>query len=201
MPEESIIVLDFGSQYSQLIVRRLREAGVYSELLPFHASAEQAFALKPKGFVLSGGPASVYAPGAPQLPAWVVEAGLPVLGICYGMQAMAHTLGGKVLPVMEREFGPAMITVDHTESPLFATLPASQRVWMSHGDNLSRLPLGFHPIAHSDNSPYAAMGDETRHWYGLQFHPEVVHTPHGRELLRNFVYQVCGCAGGWKPAA
>jgi GMP synthase (glutamine-hydrolysing) len=201
MPDESIVVLDFGSQYSQLIVRRLREAGVYSELLPFHVAAEQALALRPRGFVLSGGPASVYAPGAPQLAPWVVEAGVPVLGICYGMQAIAHSLGGKVAPSTEREFGPADITVEHSESPLFAALPEAQRVWMSHGDKLTALPPGFHPIAHSANSPYAAMGDEERRWYGLQFHPEVVHTPHGRELLRNFAYRVCGCAGGWEPGA
>ena len=201
MAQESIVVLDFGSQYSQLIVRRLREAGVYSELLPFHTSAEQAMALGPRGFVLSGGPASVYEAGAPQLPGWVVEAGVPVLGICYGMQLIAHTLGGKVAPSSEREYGPADITVEHGESPLFAALPESQRVWMSHGDRLTGLPPGFHPIAHTASSPYAAMGDEERHWYGLQFHPEVVHTPHGRELLRNFVYRVCGCTGGWEPGA
>ena len=201
MPQESIVVIDFGSQYSQLIVRRLREAGVYSELLPFHMSAEQALALRPRGFVLSGGPASVYEPGAPQLPSWVVEAGVPVLGICYGMQLIAHTLGGKVAPSSEREYGPADITIEHGESPLFAALPESERVWMSHGDRLTGLPPGFHPIAHTASSPYAAMGDEERRWYGLQFHPEVVHTPHGRDLLRNFVYRVCSCTGGWEPGA
>ena len=201
MPDESIIVLDYGSQYSQLIVRRLREAGVYSELLPFHVSSEEALASNPRGFVLSGGPASVYATGAPQLARWVVEAGVPVLGICYGMQLIAHTLDGNVAPSTEREFGPADITVEHTESPLFAALPPSQRVWMSHGDTLTALPTGFHPIARSANSPIAAMGDEVRRWYGLQFHPEVVHTPHGRDLLRNFAYRVCGCAGGWAPGA
>lgn len=201
MPDEAIVVVDFGSQYSQLIVRRLRELGVYSELLPFHASKEQVLALEPHGFILSGGPASVYEPGAPQLPRWVVEADKPVLGICYGMQLIAHTLGGGVAPSHEREYGPAEIAVDHTESPLFAALPPTQRVWMSHGDRLSALPSGFHPIAHSANSPYAAMGDETRRWYGLQFHPEVAHTPQGRELLRNFAYRICECSGGWEPAA
>jgi GMP synthase (glutamine-hydrolysing) len=201
MTDETLVVVDFGSQYSQLIVRRLREMGVYSELVPFHAAAEQVRALAPRGFVLSGGPASVYEPGAPQLPAWVGDAGVPVLGICYGMQAIAHSEGGAVMPSTEREFGPAEITVDHTESPLFANLPSSQRVWMSHGDRLAALPAGFHPIAHSANSPYAAMGDETRRWYGLQFHPEVVHTPSGREILRNFAYEVCGCTGGWESGA
>lgn len=201
MPDESIVVLDFGSQYSQLIVRRLREAGVYSELLPHHVAAEAAQSLNPKGWILSGGPASVYAPGAPQLPPWVAESGLPALGICYGMQAMAHLLGGRVEASSEREFGPAEITVDHPESPLLAALDQQQHVWMSHGDRLTQLPPGFHPIAHSVNSPYAAMGDEKRRWYGLQFHPEVVHTPHGRELIRNFAYRVCGCAGGWTAEA
>lgn len=201
MPVESVIVLDFGSQYSQLIVRRLREVGVYSELLPFHTTAETAFALNPRGFVLSGGPASVYEAGAPQLPQWVIEAGLPVLGICYGMQAIAHALDGSVAPSADCEFGPAEIYIEHTESPLFAALPESQRVWMSHGDRLTKLPNGFHPIAHSANSPYAAMGDEQRRWYGLQFHPEVVHTTYGRELLRNFASQICGCAGDWEPSA
>ncbi len=199
MPDESIIVLDFGSQYSQLIVRRLRETGVYSELLPFHVSSEQALALQPRGIVLSGGPASVYAPGAPQLAPWIVEANVPVLGICYGMQLIAHSLGGRVAPSNDREFGPAEIAIDHPESPLFAALPEDQRVWMSHGDNLTVLPPGFHPIAHSANSPYAAMGDEVRRWYGLQFHPEVVHTTHGRDLLRNFAYRVCACQGRWEP--
>ncbi len=201
MADDAIVVVDFGSQYSQLIVRRLREMGVYSELLPFHASAETVQALSPQGFVLSGGPASVYEPGAPQLPDWVGDAGKPVLGICYGMQLIAHSQGGSVQPSTEREYGPADITVDHSESPLFASLPATQRVWMSHGDKLATLPTGFHPIAHSANSPYAAMGDETRRWYGLQFHPEVVHSPSGREILRNFAYEVCGSKGGWESRA
>ena len=201
MLDESIIVLDFGSQYSQLIVRRLRETGVYSELLPFHVGSEQALALQPRGIVLSGGPASVYAPGAPQLAPWIVDANVPVLGICYGMQLIAHSLGGRVAPSDDREFGPAEIAIDHPESPLFAALPEDQRVWMSHGDKLTALPPGFHPIAHSTSSPYAAMGDEARRWYGLQFHPEVVHTTHGRDLLRNFAYRVCGCQGGWEPGA
>ena len=201
MTTESIVVLDFGSQYSQLIVRRLREAGVYSELLPFHTDAAAALKLQPKGVILSGGPASVYEPGAPHLPGWVAESGLPTLGICYGMQLIAQSLGGSVEASTEREFGPAEITVAHPESPLFAALDLQQRVWMSHGDKLTRLPDGFHSIAHSANSPYAAMGDEQRRWYGLQFHPEVVHTPHGRELIRNFAYRVCGCAGGWSAEA
>ncbi|WP_029215666.1 glutamine-hydrolyzing GMP synthase [Kallotenue papyrolyticum] len=201
MTSEAIVVLDFGSQYSQLIVRRLREIGVYSELLPYHVAAEQALALQPRGIVLSGGPASVYAPGAPQLPPWVIDSGLPVLGICYGMQAIAHALGGAVEPSSAREFGPAEITVEQADSPLFAALAPQQRVWMSHGDKLTRLPAGFRAIAHSANSPYAAMGDDARRWYGLQFHPEVAHTPQGREIIRNFAYRICGCRGGWTPGA
>jgi GMP synthase (glutamine-hydrolysing) len=196
---ESIVVLDYGSQYSQLIVRRVREAGVYSELLRFDVAAEQALALNPRGIILSGGPNSVYAEGAPQLPAWVVESGLPVLGICYGMQLQAHALGGSVEPASDREFGPATISLT-AESPLFAGTPAEQPVWMSHGDRLAALPAGWHPIAVSPNSPYAAAGDEQRRWYGLQFHPEVVHTPHGSQLLHNFLYPICGCAGSWQPS-
>ncbi len=199
MPNESIIVLDFGSQYSQLIVRRLREAGVYSELLPFHAPAEHALNLHPKGVVLSGGPASVYAPGAPHLPSWVTEQGVPVLGICYGMQLIAQALGGRVEASLEREFGPADITIEHAESPLLQALGPQERVWMSHGDKITQLPTGFHSLAHSANSPHAVISDEQRRWYGLQFHPEVAHTPHGRDMLRNFAYRVCGCIGDWTP--
>ena len=196
---ESIVVLDYGSQYSQLIVRRVREAGVYSELLRFDVAAEQALALNPRGIILSGGPNSVYAEGAPQLPDWVVESGLPVLGICYGMQLQAHALGGSVEPAGDREYGPATISLT-AESPLFAGTPAEQPVWMSHGDRLDRLPEGWRPIAVSPNSPYAAAADEARRWYGLQFHPEVVHTPHGSQLLHNFLYPICGCAGDWQPS-
>ncbi|HEY1011958.1 MAG TPA: glutamine-hydrolyzing GMP synthase [Herpetosiphonaceae bacterium] len=195
---ESIIVLDYGSQYSQLIVRRVREAGVYSELLRFDVDYAAAQALRPKGIILSGGPNSVYAEGAPQLPGWVVESGLPVLGICYGMQLQAHALGGSVEPAGEREFGPATITLT-AESPLFAGTPAEQPVWMSHGDRLAALAPGWQPIAVSPNSPYAAAADEERRWYGLQFHPEVVHTPFGGQLLRNFIYAICGSAGDWQP--
>ncbi|GIV97701.1 MAG: GMP synthase [glutamine-hydrolyzing] [Herpetosiphonaceae bacterium] len=198
-PSESIVVLDFGSQYSQLIVRRLREAGVYSELLPFSVAPEKALALSPKGIVLSGGPNSVYAPGAPQLPSWVVESGLPVLGICYGMQLQAHTLGGSVEPASEREYGHAVIQVQ-ASSPLFEATPEQQPVWMSHGDRIAGLPSGFTAVAASSNSPCAAMADEERRWYGIQFHPEVVHTAYGQQILSNFVYRICGCEGDWRPA-
>ncbi len=196
---ESIVVLDYGSQYSQLIVRRVREAGVYSELLRFDVPAAEALALSPRGVILSGGPNSVYAEGAPQLPAWVIESGLPVLGICYGLQLQAHTLGGRVEPSGEREYGPATITLT-AESPLFAGTPNEQPVWMSHGDRLAALPAGWQPIAVSPNSPFAAAADEARRWYGLQFHPEVVHSPYGKQLLHNFLYTICGCAGTWQPS-
>ena len=199
MPQ-SIPVLDFGSQTAQLIVRRLRELGVYSELLPHDAPEEAVRRLNPVGLVLSGGPASVYEPGAPQLPAWVCESDLPVLGICYGMQLQSHALGGHVAPPAEREFGPATIMLlgDH---PLFTGTPREQPVWMSHGDRIERLPEGFHPLARSENSPFAAMGDDQRRWYGLQFHPEVVHTRFGRDLLRNFAYVICRADGGWRASS
>ncbi|MCU0494582.1 MAG: glutamine-hydrolyzing GMP synthase [Chloroflexaceae bacterium] len=196
---ESIVVLDFGSQTAQLIVRRVRELGVYSELLPHDAPESAVRALNPRGIILSGGPASVYDPGSPQMPEWLPQAQLPVLGICYGMQLQSYALGGVVLRPDNREYGPATITLSAV-SPLFAETPAEQPVWMSHGDRIEQLPPGFHPIAQNESTPFAAMGDETRHWYGVQFHPEVVHTAHGRTLLHNFLYRICGCHGDWQPA-
>ena len=196
----AIPVLDFGSQTAQLIVRRLRELGVYSELLPHDATEEQVRRLNPLGVVLSGGPASVYEPGAPQLPDWLPTAGLPVLGICYGMQLQSHALGGVVLGASEREFGPATISVS-ASSPLFADLPNEQPVWMSHGDRIEALPSGFHMIASNPATPFAAAADETRRWYGIQFHPEVVHTRFGRDLLKNFAYRICGATDEWKASS
>ncbi|HWQ14083.1 MAG TPA: glutamine-hydrolyzing GMP synthase [Roseiflexaceae bacterium] len=193
---DSVPVLDFGSQTAQLIVRRVRELGVYSELLPHDAPEEAVRRLNPRGVILSGGPASVYAPGAPQLPAWLPESGLPVLGICYGMQLQAHALGGRVEGVRHREFGPATLTVD-APGALLAGTPPEQPVWMSHGDHIAALPPGFVPMAHSPGAPFAAAGDERRRWYGIQFHPEVVHTRFGRDILRNFLYDICGCTGDW----
>ena len=190
------VVIDFGGQTAQLIVRRVREAHVYCELLPHDADDSVLERLRPKGIILSGGPASVYAAGAPQLPDWVVESGLPVLGICYGMQALAHSLGGRVAASDEREFGPARI-YRNGEHPMFHDLPADLDVWMSHGDRIEQLPAGWETLAVSDNSPHAAMGSATR--VGLQFHPEVVHTPLGRAMLRNFLYDMCGCEGNWSP--
>ena len=201
MTTEAIAILDFGSQYAQLIVRRVREARVYCELVPWNAPHEQVERLNPRGFILSGGPASVYDEGAPTLPDYVLTSGLPVLSICYGMQLLAHALGGSVAPAGEREYGPAELDVLRSTSPLFARLPSSTKVWMSHGDRVEKLPPGFAALASTTNSPIAALGDEARQLYGLQFHPEVVHTPHGEEIIRNFLYHVCGLKGTWTPAS
>src|SRR5438094_1971411 len=200
---ETIIILDFGSQYSMLIARRVRECHVYCELVPHDAPWEQVERLNPRGFILSGGPASVYDAGAPQAPAYVFESGLPVLGICYGMQLLAHQLGGKVSPSTHREYRHAVIrwaddVGAHHDAPLHTGLPPSIPVWMSHGDRITELPPGFRALAHSDSSPYAVMAND-RGLIGLQFHPEVVHTPHGKQLLENFLLRVCGCRGDWTP--
>jgi GMP synthase (glutamine-hydrolysing) len=197
---QSIPVLDFGGQTAQLIVRRVRELGVYSELVPCHTPEAEVRKLNPRGLILSGGWASVYEPGAPKLPAWIHDAGLPVLGICYGMQLQSYALGGQVAPPAEREFGPATIEVLDDRS-LFAGTPSAQLVWMSHGDRIEALPPGFHALARSPNSPFAAMGDDARRWYGIQFHPEVMHTRYGREMLRNFIYTICGAADEWRPSS
>lgn len=198
---DAIAVLDFGSQYAQLIVRRLREAGVYAELFPWNADPEEVLALRPKGFILSGGPASVYAAGAPTLPGYVLESGRPVLGICYGMQLLAHALGGRVAPAPAREYGPAEIEVVDPEDPLWQGLPSPMEVWMSHGDRVEVLPPGFRVLARSPNTPVAAMGDPRRRLYGVQFHPEVAHTPRGRDLLERFAVVLCGCRPTWTPGA
>ncbi|MGB9775244.1 MAG: glutamine-hydrolyzing GMP synthase [Anaerolineae bacterium] len=196
---DTLVVLDYGSQTAQLIARRIREAQVYCELFPWDAPAERVMALRPRGFVLSGGPASVYEPGAPTFPAYVLESGLPVLGICYGMQLLAHALGGRVGRAPQREYGPAQVELIHPHS-LLAPLTENPQVWMSHGDRVEELPPGFVVLARSPNSPVAAMGDPERHLYGVQFHPEVVHTPAGREILRRFATDLCGCAPTWTPA-
>ncbi len=193
---DSIAILDFGSQYTQLIARRVREAQVYSELFPWNAPAEKVLALQPKGFILSGGPSSVYEAGAPQAPAYIFESGLPILGICYGMQALTHALGGTVSASHEREYGPASVQTRQA-NPL---LPDGQyQVWMSHGDRITAAPAGFIPLAASDNSPVAAMGDLERRYFGLQFHPEVRHTPGGMAILKRFVQDICGAQPNWTP--
>lgn len=197
---QSVLVLDFGSQTAQLIVRRVRELGVYSELFPHDAPEATLRALNPRGVILSGGPASVYEPGAPMIPAWLLASDLPVLGICYGMQLQSYLLGGTVARPERREYGPATITLNEATHPLFADLLANQQVWMSHGDRIEAMPPGFRALAQNNSTPLAAMGDDTRRWYGVQFHPEVVHTTHGRTLLRNFLFAICGCAGDWQPA-
>lgn len=193
---ETVVVLDFGSQYSMLIARRVRECRVYCELLPWDAPRETVERLNPKGFILSGGPASVYEEGAPLAPSYVFESGLPVLGICYGMQLLAHQLGGKVAPAPEREYGHAVIHRAPDSGSLFDGMPAAIPVWMSHGDRVVELPPGFRALAHSDSSPIAVMGND-HGLFGIQFHPEVVHTPAGKQVLENFLYRVCGCRGDW----
>jgi GMP synthase (glutamine-hydrolysing) len=193
---DAIAVLDFGSQYAQLIARRLREVHVYSELFAWNASAEKVLALNPRGFILSGGPASVYEPGAPSLPAYILESRLPVLGICYGMQLLTHALGGRVAASTQREYGPAEVEAARA-NPL---LPEGKRqVWMSHGDRIEQPPQGFVTLASSSNSPYAAIGDVDRRHYGVQFHPEVRHTQGGTEILRRFALEVCAARPEWTP--
>ncbi len=196
---ETILVLDFGSQYAQLIARRVREGQVYAELLPWDVPGETALSHDPQGLILSGGPNSVYDTDAPQLPEWIMASGLPVLGICYGMQALAAALGGRVNRSDQREFGPAQIQIHQPGSLLSREDPT--QVWMSHGDRIDALPDGFEALASTENSPIAAMGDFKRKLYGLQFHPEVAHTTAGKEILKRFVYRVCGCRGGWTSSA
>lgn len=192
-----IVILDFGSQYTQVIARRVREQGVYAEVYFPDDDPQTVHQHDPKGYILSGGPNSVYDDGAPTVPDYVWAK--PVLGICYGMQAMTHALGGQVGPAHKREYGHADII--HTGSPLFDGLDTSQTVWMSHGDRIDQPPADFMPLATSDNSPYAAIGDTVKHRYGVQFHPEVSHTPNGVTMLRNFVLGIVGCEPKWSPSA
>jgi GMP synthase (glutamine-hydrolysing) len=202
---DTIVILDFGSQFTQLIARRVREANVYCEILPWDAPAERAAALQPRGFILSGGPSSVYEAGAPKLPDYVLESSVPVLGICYGMQLLAHALGGRVAASTHREYGHAQVTLQPSALTRVEDLAAwtdssgALDVWMSHGDRLERIPDGFTVFAHSANSPVAGMMDEVRRLYAIQFHPEVNHTRHGRDLLARFVHGVCGCSNDWTP--
>ena len=195
---ETVIVVDFGSQYSRLIARRVRESKVYCEIVPHDTSWEAVEHLNPRGVILSGGPASVYEENAPLAPPWVYDGRLPVLGICYGMQVMVHQLGGKVAPASKKEYGHAVLHQNTPDDPLFRDLPPSMPVWMSHGDQITTPPPGFRSMAYTDNSPVAVLGNDNG-MIGIQFHPEVAHTPQGKALLQNFLYRVCGCQGLWTP--
>jgi len=196
---ETIVVLDFGSQYSMLIARRVRECHVYCELVPYDAPWEKIAPLNPRGFILSGGPASVYDSGAPLPLPYIYENRLPVMGICYGMQAIAHQLGGQVTRGTRREYGHTILHISAEDCSLFAGLPSSLPVWMSHGDQVIELPPGFKALAYTENVPFAVVGNDSG-IYGLQFHPEVVHTPPGKTIFQNFVLRICGCQGNWTPA-
>jgi GMP synthase (glutamine-hydrolysing) len=201
-PSETILIVDFGSQVTQLIARRVREAGVYSEIAPFNAADAAFERLKPRGIILSGGPSSVMWDDSPRAPQHFFDAGVPILAICYGQQTMAHQLGGRVAPSDNREFGRAFIEVVG-ESVLFDGLWSKgerHQVWMSHGDRVETLPEGFTVVAHSEGAPYAIATDEERRFFSLMFHPEVVHTPDGGKLLANFVRRVCGLGGDWTMA-
>jgi len=196
---ETIVVLDFGSQYSMLIARRVRECHVYCELVPYDTPWEKIASLNPRGFILSGGPAGVYDSGAPMPLPYIYEKRLPVMGICYGTFAITYNLGGRVTQGTKREYGHTILYISDEECPLFAGLPSSLPVWMSHGDQLVEMPPGFKALAYTENSPFAVIGNDNG-IYGLQFHPEVVHTPQGKAIFQNFVLNICGCQGNWTPA-
>ncbi len=200
--QELILVLDFGSQYSQLIARRVRELGVYSELHPFNLSIDAIKERKPKGIILSGGPSSVYEEGSPHPESEIFDLEIPVLGICYGLQVIAYRLGGEVNTSVRREYGPAELFIDD-DADLFANLNEKGRtnVWMSHGDALTKLPINFERIAHSSNSPICAIRNKEKRIFGVQFHPEVVHTTKGKEIIGNFLFKIAGCRGGWNPGS
>ncbi len=200
--QQKILILDFGSQVTQLIARRLRESGVYCEIWPFNAEPARIAGFGANGFILSGGPASVADPGAPRAPEIVFEAGVPVLGICYGQMVMCAQLGGEVKGADIREFGRAYVEITEDCALLEGAWRqgAREQVWMSHGDHISRAPDGFRTVAVSEGAPYAMIADDRRHFYGLMFHPEVVHTPHGAQLLRNFTHKICGLTGDWTMA-
>jgi len=197
---QTIAILDFGSQYTMLIARRVRELNVYCEIFSPRVTREELLRVNPRGIILSGGPSSVYDAGAPRLPEFILELGAPILGICYGMQILAYSLGGRVERAPHREFGPAQLRVTNPVF-LFTNLPVSQPVWMSHGDSVLELPSGFEKLAESDTCAFAAMANDARKIYALQFHPEVAHTPQGKNMLRYFLYDICQCAGDWTPRA
>ena len=195
---ETILILDFGSQYTQLIARRIREAGVYCEIHPFNTALEKFSGKNLKGIVLSGGPSSVYEPDAPRIGREVFEQNVPVLGICYGLQLMTDLFGGQVVQAEKKEYGPAQLEIV-THSPLVKDIPDRSKVWMSHGDKVLDIPQGFRVVARTSNSPFAAIEHEQLPFYGLQFHPEVAHTAYGNRLIRNFLYRIAGCKGDWSP--
>jgi GMP synthase (glutamine-hydrolysing) len=197
---EQIAILDFGSQYTQVIARRIRECNVYSVILRYDTPAAEIAKLNPKGIILSGGPSSVYASDAPLPDKRIFGMGVPILGVCFGIQLMAHYLGGKVEKGLKREYGKGTLSVQDPSCPLFEGLPENLQIWNSHGDKITKLPKGFKAVAVSDNSPFAAIEDRSKHFYGLQFHPEVVHTPRGKELINNFVHAICGCGKDWTMA-
>jgi GMP synthase (glutamine-hydrolysing) len=197
---DTVVILDFGSQFAQLIARRVRELNVYSELLPHDTPWSEIERRRPKAIILSGGPASVYDEGAPKADPAVWSGRIPVLGICYGLQLMALELGGEVVPSAKREYGPASVQIT-TEDGLFAGLDREQPVWMSHGDAILRPPAGFVPTAQTDSTAFAGLYDPERNLYGIQFHPEVAHTPRGRDILRNFVVEIAGARQTWTPAS
>jgi GMP synthase (glutamine-hydrolysing) len=194
---EQIVILDFGSQYTQVIARRVRECNVYSTILRFDTPAVKIAALKPGGIILSGGPSSVYAKDAPLPDQTIFALGVPVLGICFGVQLLAQFLGGKVEKGQKREYGKGTLQIKDKSCALFLNMPEQLQVWNSHGDKLTKLPRGFKPVAVTENSPFAAIENRAQKLFGLQFHPEVVHTPRGREIISNFVHMICGCGKSW----
>ncbi|HUU22972.1 MAG TPA: glutamine-hydrolyzing GMP synthase, partial [Phycisphaerae bacterium] len=197
---ESIVILDFGSQYAQLIARRVRDSGVYSILARPDVTPEELRALHPKGLIFTGGPASVYEQNAPRCRAELLEMGLPILGICYGMQVACRMLGADIRPAAAREYGRAFLTILRPNS-LLRNLPVETTVWMSHADQVQALGEDFIPLATTPTCPVAAVRHKALPFYGVQFHPEVTHTPHGSEIFSNFLYEICGCAGLWRMSS
>lgn len=198
MQQEKVIVIDFGGQYNQLVARRVRENNVYCEIYSYRTPLEEIRKMKPRGIILTGGPNSVFEEGSATAPKELFELGIPVLGLCYGAQLMMHVLGGNVDHAPEREYGKTRISVDDLTSPLFAGVPESSIVWMSHNDYISKVAPGFHITAHTANCPVAAAEDPDKKLYAFQYHPEVLHSEFGKEMLKNFVLNVCGCSGDWK---
>jgi GMP synthase (glutamine-hydrolysing) len=194
----TVVIIDFGAQYAQLIARRVREASVYSEILPYDTPWEEIRKREPAAIILTGGPESALGDDALGIDKQIWESGLPILGICYGLQLMARDLGGTLAPLAHREYGPAKLVVDARESPLLATVPTESRAWMSHGDSVTEVPPGFRPLAHTDRCAVAAMGDERRSIYAVQFHPEVFHTDAGKTVFQNFLHEIAGISPDWK---